>query len=100
MIKRLLALRGSFAYESGFLVIATVVGNALGWVFQILVARALGVELFGLFGALVGIFYVAMLGGGAFRIEVATITARIAARGILSMDSVSYPAPFQEIIPP
>ena len=52
----------------------------LGWVYQIFVARTLGVELFGLFGALVGLFYVAMLGGGAFRIEVAAITARLAAQ--------------------
>ncbi len=65
---------------SGFLVITTIVGNAMGWVYQILVGRALGVELFGLFSGLLGIFYVATLGGGAFRIQVAAITARIAAR--------------------
>ncbi len=80
MIHRLRDIKGSFAYESGFLVIATVAGNALGWVYQIFVARMLGVELFGLFGALGGLFYVAMLGGGAFRIEVAAITARLAAQ--------------------
>jgi len=73
-------IKGSFAYESGFLVLATVVGNVLGWVYHIFVARTLGVELFGLFGALVGLFYVAMLGGGAFRIEVATIMARLSAQ--------------------
>jgi O-antigen/teichoic acid export membrane protein len=62
------------------LIMATIVGNALGWAYQIAVARILGVELFGVFGALVGIFYVAMLGGGAFRVEIAAITARVAAR--------------------
>jgi len=80
MIRGLRDIKGSFAYESGFLVIATVAGNALGWVYQIFVARMLGVEIFGLFGALGGLFYVAMLGGGAFRIEVAAITARLAAQ--------------------
>jgi len=81
VLKRLFALKGSFAYESGFLVIATIIGNILGWAYHIFVARALGVETFGLFGALIGIFYVAMLGGGAFRIEVAAIIARLTAQG-------------------
>ena len=80
VVRRLRDIKGSFAYESGFLVVATVVGNTLGWVYHIFVARMLGVELFGLFGALVGLFYVAMLGGGAFRIEVAAVTARLAAQ--------------------
>ena len=81
MLKRLLALKGSFAYESGFLVIATIIGNILGWAYHIFVARTLGVETFGLFGALIGIFYVATLGGGAFRIEIAAIIARLTAQG-------------------
>ena len=80
MIKRLLPPKGGFAYESGFLVVTTIIGNVLGWVYQIYVARVLGLELFGVFCALVGIFSVAMLGGGAFRIQVAAVTARIAAR--------------------
>lgn len=80
MIRGLRDIKGSFAYESGFLVLATIIGNVLGWFYHIFIARTLGVELFGLFGALVGLFYVAMLGGGAFRIEVAAIMARLSAQ--------------------
>ena len=61
---------------TGFVFVAMGAGNFMGYLYQLFVARALGAETFGIFGALLGIFYVATLFGNGLRIGIATSVAR------------------------
>ena len=64
------------ALTTGYVFIAMGAGNFMGYLYQLFAARALGAEAFGIFGALLGIFYVATLCGNGFRIGIAAGVAR------------------------
>ena len=67
---------GGLALTTGFVFVAMGAGNFMGYLYQLFVARTLGAETFGVFGALLGIFYVATLCGNGFRIGIAAGVAR------------------------
>ena len=56
---------------------ATILGNAIGYGYQLVLARLLGVEAFGVFVTLLGIFYVANLVGTSIRNGLAPTIADI-----------------------
>jgi O-antigen/teichoic acid export membrane protein len=58
------------------LALATTGGNLLGYLYQIVVAKSLGVEAFGIFTAFLGIFYFATITGTACRTGIATSIAK------------------------
>jgi len=76
---KLQALLGRFTYETLLVTAAMVVGNALGYAYQVIVARVLDVRVFGAFGALAGLFYIFALGASAYRVEIAAVVARTTA---------------------
>ena len=54
-------LKRDFAHETGFVFIVTLIGFVFGYLYLVFMGRALGAEMFAIFGSLVGIFYVACL---------------------------------------
>ena len=77
---RLGSLKQEFASQTGFLLIATTIGYAFGYLYLVLMGRALGPEVFGILGSLVGIFYIAGLIGQALREATASSLAAIKAK--------------------
>jgi len=81
MVKlRLSSLKGGFASQTGFLVVATVTGYTFSYLYLVFMSRALGPEVFGILGSLVAIFYIACLVGQALREAIARNVAEIKAR--------------------
>jgi len=77
---RLGSLKQEFASQTGFLLIATTTGYAFGYLYLVLMGRALGPEVFGVLGSLVAIFYIACLVGQALREATASSLAKIKAK--------------------
>ncbi len=77
---RLGSVKQGFASQTGFLLIATTTGYAFGYLYLVLMGRALGPEVFGILGSLVGIFYIACLVGQALREATARSLAEIKAK--------------------
>lgn len=77
---RLSLVRDSFVSQTGFLLIASLIGYIFGYLYLIFMGRTLSQENFGIFGALVAIFYIAGLLGQALREAIARRIAEIKAR--------------------
>ncbi len=74
------SVKQEFASQTVFLLIATTMGYAFGYLYLVLMGRALGPEVFGILGSLVGIFYIACLVGQALREATARSLAEIRAK--------------------
>jgi O-antigen/teichoic acid export membrane protein len=74
------SLKREFTSQTGFLLIATTMGYTFGYLYLVLMGRALGPEVFGILGSLVGIFYIACLVGQALREATASSLAEIKAK--------------------
>src|SRR4030042_1979105 len=77
---RLVLVRDSLISQTGFLFIATLIGYVFGYLYLVLMGRALSPEQFGVFGALTAIFYIACLVGQALRQAIARHVAEIKAK--------------------
>ena len=73
-------LRSLASSPTGFLVIATSLGYAFGYLYLVFMGRALGPQAFGVLGSLVAIFYIASLVGQALREAIAGNLAEKRAR--------------------
>jgi len=68
-------MKDSFVSQTGFLLVASLIGYVFGYLYLVFMGRTLTPEDFGIFGALVAIFYIAGLVGQALREAIARSVA-------------------------
>ena len=73
-------LKRTFAFDTGFLLIATVTGYTFSYLYLLVMGRLLGPETFGILGALFAIFYSTCLVGQAVMEAIATNVAKVKAK--------------------